>query len=86
MTRATGLCTVWTDRRQAMDAREREIVRRNHRLLVHNIILTEEFFEHLRNYHVLPETMIRDVKVCGSNPIFADFQISSFFLWILLVP
>lgn len=84
MTRATGLCTVWTDRRQAMDAREREIVRRNHRLLVHNIILTEEFFEHLRNYHVLPETMIRDVKVW--NPIFAYFQISSFFLLILLVP
>jgi hypothetical protein len=50
-----------------MDAREREILRRNHRLLVHNIILTDDFFECLRNYHVLPETMIKDVKVSDSK-------------------
>ncbi|XP_061193353.1 centrosomal protein of 128 kDa-like [Saccostrea echinata] len=45
-----------------MDEREREIIRKNHRLLVSNIILTEEFFECLRNYHVLPETMIKDIE------------------------
>lgn len=50
----------------AMDVREREIIRRNHRLLIQNIILTEEFFDHLKNYHVLPDTMIKDIKVCCS--------------------
>ena len=49
-----------------MDVREREIIRRNHRLLIQNIILTEEFFDHLKNYHVLPDTMIKDIKVCCS--------------------
>lgn len=47
----------------AMDVREREIIRRNHRLLIQNIILTEEFFDHLKNYHVLPDTMIKDIKI-----------------------
>lgn len=63
----------------AMDEREREIVRRNHRLLVQNIILTDEFFDCLRNYHVLPETMIKDVKVCDWN--LATSEILNFWLF-----
>ena len=46
-----------------MEKHERDILRRNRFLLIKNIILTEEFYDLLRSYHVLPETMIRDVQV-----------------------
>ncbi|KAK3101440.1 hypothetical protein FSP39_003625 [Pinctada imbricata] len=50
-----------------MEASEREILRRNHYLLIKNIILTEEFYSLLRSYHVLPETMIKDVQAGKSR-------------------
>ena len=46
-----------------MEKHERDILRKNRFLLIKNIILTEEFYDLLRSYHVLPETMIRDVQV-----------------------
>lgn len=47
-----------------MEENEKEILDRNYHLLVHNIILTEEFYNQLRWNQVLPDSMIDDIQVC----------------------
>lgn len=47
-----------------MEEKEKEILDRNYHLLVHNIILTEEFYNQLRWNQVLPDSMIDDIQVC----------------------
>ncbi|KAH3696859.1 uncharacterized protein LOC127861608 [Dreissena polymorpha] len=45
-----------------MEERERGILERNSGLLVGNIVMGEEFFRFLRAEHVLPDTMVNDIK------------------------
>lgn len=47
-----------------MEEQEKDILDRNYHLLVHNIILTEEFYNQLRWNQVLPDSMIDDIQVC----------------------
>lgn len=62
-----------------MEERERELVDRNENLLIHNIILTEEFYNQLRWNQVLPDCMISDVQVC----IISKYKLNSFNLkWL----
>ena len=54
--------TEFSDKR-TMDEKHRRILDRNVFLLVKNMMLTEEFYDCLRQENVLPETMIKDIEV-----------------------
>lgn len=46
-----------------MEEKQKGILDRNRWLFLGNIIMTEEFFQALKTENVLPDTMIKDIKV-----------------------
>ena len=46
-----------------MEEKHKDVLDRNNDLLVKNIVLTNEFYQLIQEYQVIPATMVGDVKV-----------------------